>query len=166
MPSDRASPVRLETRTIARHAFVLALGVAASGVPSPLASQPAPNEEEPMKVLVHITHGPESPTRAALGFHVAKGALEEGHEVTVFLAGDAVQLLRQGTLDQLVGLGTGEMNELYDTVVSGGASFYLSGGSSRARSLDEADLGGLSVEFAAPRDLVRLAVEHDRMFTY
>lgn len=170
MPYDRASRVRpdlrLDLRAAACTASAVALALLVAGTWTPLASQPAPIEEEPMKILVHITHGPEAPTRAALGFHVAKGALEEGHEVTVFLAGDAVQLVRRGTLDQLVGLGTGELGELHDALVSGGADFYLSGGSSRARSLDEADLGGLSVEFAAPRDLVRLAVEHDRMFTY
>jgi hypothetical protein len=46
------------------------------------------------KILVHVTHGPEHPTRAALGFMIARCAVEEGHTVSVFLAGDAVQLLR------------------------------------------------------------------------
>ncbi|MFW6078369.1 MAG: DsrE family protein [Gemmatimonadota bacterium] len=36
--------------------------------------------------------GPEHPTRAALGFAVAAAAGEQGHEVSVFLAGDGVQL--------------------------------------------------------------------------
>jgi predicted peroxiredoxin len=45
------------------------------------------------KILVHITHGPEHPTRAALGFLVAKAAIDEGHEVSLFLAGAAVQLV-------------------------------------------------------------------------
>lgn len=142
---------------------ILCWGAVSSG---PLGAQPAPTGGEPMKILVHVTHGPEAPTRAALGFHVAKAALEEGHEVTVFLAGDAVVLLREGTLDQMSGLGTGDLGELYDAVVSGGASFFLSGGSSRARSLTEDDLRGLTARFASPADLVRLSVDHDRMFTY
>ncbi|CAN5718962.1 hypothetical protein BH20ACT14_BH20ACT14_00640 [soil metagenome] len=50
------------------------------------------------KSLVHMTSGPESPTRAALGFLVAKAAVEEGHEVVLFLAGDSVQLLRDSVL--------------------------------------------------------------------
>jgi uncharacterized protein len=45
-------------------------------------------------LLVHLTHGPEAPTRAALAFLVAKAAVEEGHDVSLFLAGDSVQLLR------------------------------------------------------------------------
>ena len=118
------------------------------------------------KILVHITHGPEHPTRAALGFLVAKTALEEGHEVNLFLAGDAVQLLRDAVLDNLVGLGTGKLRELYDALVSGGARFYLSGMSSKARGVGEMDIDGKPAEMAMPNVLVRLALEHDRMFTY
>lgn len=121
---------------------------------------------DPMKILVHITHGPEAPTRAVLGFHVAKAAVDEGHDVAVFLAGDGVQLVRKGTVDQLSGLGTGTLRDLYDALVAANVPFYLSGGSSKARSLTEDDLEGLSVQFASPHELVRLSVEHDRMFTY
>ena len=119
-----------------------------------------------MKILVHITHGPEAPTRAALAFHVAKAAIDEGHTVTVFLAGDAVQLVRPATLDNLAGLGTGTLRELFDALVGGGATFHLSGGSSKVRGLAAADIGELQASFGSPADLVRLAVEHDRMFTY
>lgn len=118
------------------------------------------------KILVHVTHGPEHPTRAALAFAVARAALEQGHQVSVFLAGDAVQLLRDGVLDNLVGLGTGNLRELYDGMMSGGARFYLSGGSSKARGLTQQDITGKAAEFAGPAELVRLSLEHDRMFTY
>lgn len=117
-------------------------------------------------ILVHITHGPEHPTRAALGFHVAKSALDAGHEVTLFLAGDGVQLMREGVLDHLHGLGTGDMRHLYDAVAAAGVTIYLSGMSSKARGLSEADLEGKNYRFGGPPDLVRLALEHDRMFTY
>ncbi len=118
------------------------------------------------KILINITHGPEHPTRAALGFLVAKAAIEEGHTVSHFLAGDAVQLIRDATLDTLAGLGTGKLRESYDAIVSGGGRFYLSGMSSKARGVTEADLAGKPAEMAMPNVLVRLALEHDRMFTY
>lgn len=117
-------------------------------------------------ILVHITHGPEHPTRAALGVHVAKAALDQGHEVTVFLAGDGVQLMRDGVIDNLSGLGTGKLRDLYDALVAAGAKIYLSGMSANARGLSEEELAGKAYQFGAPSDLVRLAVEHDRMFTY
>lgn len=120
----------------------------------------------PASILVHITHGPEHPTRAALGFAVAGAAIRQGHTVSVFLAGDAVQLLREGVLDNLNGLGTGNLRELYDGIVAGGGRFYLSGGSSRARGLSAEDVAGRPVEMASPDELVRLSLEHERMFTY
>lgn len=118
------------------------------------------------KILVHLTHGPEDPTRAALAFLVARSAVDEGHSVSLFLAGDAVQLLRDAVLDNLAGLGTGKLREHYDAIVAGGGKFYLSGMSSKARGLTDADLNGKPAEFALPNVLVRLSLEHDRMFTY
>jgi uncharacterized protein len=117
-------------------------------------------------ILVHITHGPEHPTRAALGFLVAKVAIEDGHSVSLFLAGDAAQLLRDAVLDNLVGLGTGKLRDLYDAIAAGGGRFYVSGMSGKARGVSDADLSGKPAEFAMPNVLVRLALEHDRMFTY
>ena len=44
------------------------------------------------KLLVHLATGPENPTRAALALLVARTAAEEGHDVRLFVAGDAVHL--------------------------------------------------------------------------
>jgi predicted peroxiredoxin len=118
------------------------------------------------RLLVHVTHGPEHSTRAALGFLVAKAAIEEGHEVSLFLAGDAVHLLRDAVLDSLSGLGTGSLRESYEAIVAGGGRFYLSGMSSQARGVRPADLEGKPAEMAMPAKLVALAFEHDRVLTY
>ncbi|MEI6739559.1 MAG: DsrE family protein [Gemmatimonadaceae bacterium] len=120
----------------------------------------------PMRLLIHVTQGPEAPTRAALAFSVARAALEDGHTVALFLAGDAVQLLRDGVLNALVGLGTGPLREHYDAIVAKGGRFYLSAGSSKARGVTEADLQGKPAEFAGPPQLVRLALSYDRTLTY
>jgi predicted peroxiredoxin len=114
------------------------------------------------KLLINITHGPEHPTRAALGFLVGKAAVDEGHEVTVFLAGDAVQLLREPVLDSLVGLGTGSLRESYDALRAAGARFYVSGMSSKARGFEP----GENAEPAMPGKLVELTFEADRVLTY
>ena len=114
----------------------------------------------------YITEGPENPTRAALGFLVAKTAIEEGHTVTLFLAGDAVRLLLDSVLNTLTGIGTGKLRDHYDAIVKGSGKFYLSGNSSKARGVTEADIKGKPAEFALPNVLVRLSVENNRMFTY
>ena len=51
------------------------------------------------KILVRVTCGPENPTKAALAFLVARSAIDDGHEVSMFLACDGVQLLRDAVLD-------------------------------------------------------------------
>lgn len=118
------------------------------------------------KLLVHVTHGTEAPTRAALALLVAKAALDEGHEVHVFLAGDAVALVRDAVLDSLSGLGTGSLRESWDAVAAGGGQFYVSGMSSKARGVTEADLAGKPAQMAMPARLVQLTFECDRVLTY
>jgi uncharacterized protein len=114
------------------------------------------------KLLINLTHGPEAPTRAALGFLVARAALEEGHDVSLFLAGDAVQLLREPVLDNLVGLGTGSLRESYDAIVEGGGAFYVSAMSSKARGFEPEG----RAEPAMPKKLVELVLDADRVLTY
>ncbi|WP_041258649.1 DsrE family protein [Fibrella aestuarina] len=119
-----------------------------------------------MNMLIHITCGPADPTRAALGFLVAKTALAEGHSVTLFLAGDAAVLLRDAELDQVEGLGTGKLREHFEAIVKAGGRFYVSGLSAKARGITESDLQGKPAEFAMPTKLVQLAATSDRLFTY
>jgi predicted peroxiredoxin len=144
---------------------IVGLAPMASAIEQPTAMNSQTNTSK-ARVLIHATHGPEHPTRAALAFLVAKAAIDEGHTVSLFLAGDAVQLIRDPVLDTLAGLGTGKLRESYDAIVKGGGRFYLSGMSSTARGVTEADLKGKPAEFAQPSVLVRLSLAHDRMFTY
>lgn len=118
------------------------------------------------RLLVHLSTGPEHPTRAALAFLVARTAQQKGHEVDLFLAGDAVGLLRDSTLDLVQGIGTGSLREHFDALTAGGARFFASGMSSKARALDADSLGGKAVEFSPPDRLVELAFEADRVLSY
>ncbi|WP_194975602.1 DsrE family protein [Aquiflexum lacus] len=144
--------------------FILIVTIVACGLD--VLAQTETKSEEKMKVLIHITNGPENPTKAALGFLVAKTAIEEGYAVTLFLAGDAVHLLRNDVLDNLAGLGTGKLKDHYDTIVNGGGKFYLSGMSGKSRGVNEADLKDKPAEFAMPKVLLQLSVDSDRMFVY
>lgn len=120
------------------------------------------------KILVHLAVGPEHPTRAALALLVARSAVEKGHEVALFLAGDAVQLMRPAVLDNLQGLGTGSLRQHFDALVAADCPFYLSGMSCKSRGVTEAEFeaGGARTKLAMPPELVDLSLEYDRMFTY
>ena len=118
------------------------------------------------QLLVHIVTGPENPTRAALGLLVARTALDAGHQVDVFIAGDGVAVLRPETLDAGHGIGTGSMREHVDALAAGGATLLASGLSSKARGVTPESLGGLAVTMAPPSKLVELAFAADRVLTY
>jgi predicted peroxiredoxin len=117
-------------------------------------------------LLVHITHGPDAPTRAALGFLVARAALEAGHDVSLFLAGDAAVLVRAAEMNEVEGLGTGKLAEHVPAVVEAGGKIYVSGMSAKARGMDESDLEATKAEFAMPPKLVELTFGSDRVLTY
>ena len=85
------------------------------------------------RLLVHLATGPENPTRAALALLVARSARSAGHDVDLFLAGDAVQLFRDATMDATHGIGTGSLREHFDALTASGARFFASGASSKAR---------------------------------
>jgi uncharacterized protein len=117
-------------------------------------------------LLVHVTVGPENPTKAALGFLVAKSAADSGHRVTLFLAGEGATLIRDAVLDNLTGLGTGKLRESYDALVAKGVRIYVSGMSAKARGMTDADLQGKPAEFAMPDKLVQCVVDADRTIVY
>jgi predicted peroxiredoxin len=112
------------------------------------------------KILVHSATGPENATRASLALLVARTAAEEGHEVRVFLAGDAVHLARAPTREAVSGAGTGSASEHWAALEAAGVPIFLSGMSSKARGVEE---GG---ELSPPAKLVELAAWADTVFTY
>jgi len=142
-------------------------GVAKIGMLLALTLLPAAvNAQNKAKILIHVTYGEDAPTRAALAFLVARTAAGQGHQVSVFLAGDAVVLLKDDVLNSLAGLGTGKLREHYDALVKAGVRFYVSGNSAKARDLGPALIASKPAEFALPERLLALSLEHDRMFTY
>lgn len=116
------------------------------------------------RLLVHLATGPEHPTRAALAFLVARTAAAEGHEVRVFLAGDAVQLARPETAEAVQGIGTGSLGEHWDALAGAGVPVFLSGMSSKARGVEATVREG--IELAPPEKLVELAVWAETTLTY
>jgi uncharacterized protein len=114
------------------------------------------------KLVVHIATGPENPTRAALGLLIARTAIDEGHDVNVFLAGDAVQFARGATAEAAAGIGTGSVSELLGAIRAAGVTVFLSGMSSKARGI-EARRASAAARARSPR---RLATSSDATLVY
>ena len=58
-----------------------------------------------MKVLVKSAWGSDDPTKAAFPFLHANALAEAGHEVQIFLLGEAVSLMRTPVADAIVPVG-------------------------------------------------------------
>ena len=118
------------------------------------------------KFLIHITSGPDNATKAALGFLVALTAMNEGHEVNVFLAGDGAALITDEAINSVAGTGTGNLADHFGALIKGSAHIYISGNSAKSRNIGEDALTGKPAEFAMPTKLVQLAAEADVVLVY
>lgn len=76
------------------------------------------------RLLFISTHGSEDPTRAALAFFLAKGAVEAGHKAEIVLAGDAAVLARRAVADAIVGVGIPPLKELTQFALDNGVPVY------------------------------------------
>lgn len=81
-----------------------------------------------MHLLVHLTHGPEAPTQADRAFLIAKTALRDGHQASMFLAGSAVLLLKEENLDTVFGVGVTatELRNSVNEILERGGRIVLS----------------------------------------
>ncbi len=118
------------------------------------------------KVLVHIHSGPEAPNKVTLGALVAATAATDGHDVTVFFAGDGVHNLAPGHRGTMEGEGTGKLDDHIAGINSAGGRFVVSGMSAKARGYDTSLLDGLHAEFGTPSVLVGLATSADTVLCY
>lgn len=119
------------------------------------------------RILVHVTTGPNDPSKAALGFFVARAVLEQGHDLTLFVAGDGVHLLTPEVRDSLEGVGTGKLADHIEAINSAGrAEVYFSGMSAKARNIDPAAIVLKGAQPGNPNKLVDLTVAADRVLCY
>ncbi|MFN2389830.1 MAG: DsrE family protein [Actinomycetota bacterium] len=78
-----------------------------------------------MRFLYLAATGPGDATRASLPFHLAaNGALEEGHDVTLALVGDGVELVIGDNPQTVEGLGLPPLRELLEKL-KGRAAVYV-----------------------------------------
>ena len=117
-------------------------------------------------VLVHIYSGLESKNKITLGLLVALTAEKNDHKVTLFLAGDGVQILNCKKAGEIVGEGTGDLYEHLQNLKSSKITIYVSGMSAKSRGYDEKLLDGYTAEFVMPDVLVEESIKADSVLCY
>ncbi|MBO8228515.1 DsrE family protein [Prochlorococcus marinus XMU1414] len=117
-------------------------------------------------VLVHIYSGLESKNKITLGLLVALTAEKNDHKVTLFLAGDGVQILNCKKAGVIVGQGTGDLYEHLQNLKNSKITIYVSGMSAKSRGYDEKLLDGYTAEFVMPDVLVEESIKADSVLCY
>ena len=117
-------------------------------------------------VLVHIYSGLESKNKVTLGLLVALTAEKNDHKVTLFLAGDGVQILDCKKAGEIVGQGTGDLYEHLQNLKNSKITIYVSGMSAKSRGYDEKLIDGYTAEFVMPDVLVEESIKADSVLCY
>jgi predicted peroxiredoxin len=78
-----------------------------------------------MKVLVKSAWGSDDPTKAAFPFLHANALAEAGHEVQIFLLGEAVFLMRAPVASAIVPVGWPPLGETLEKTISLGIPIHV-----------------------------------------
>ena len=77
------------------------------------------------KVLIKSAWGSDDPTKAAFPFLHANALAEAGHEVQIFLLGEAVSLLRSPVAAAIVPVGWPPLSETFQTTMALGIRIHV-----------------------------------------
>ncbi len=106
--------IMVRRELLSRLSQALGVGMLASG--SGDAQQSAPPKR--LKILMRSSWGSEDPTRASFPFAHGLALADGGHEVRIFLTGEATYLMRRATAAAIFPIGWPPLNELRENVVA------------------------------------------------
>ena len=124
--------------------------------------------EEPkksLKIMMKSAWGSDDPTKAAFPFLHGHALAEAGHEVRIFLLGEAVSLMRLSVAKAVVPVGWPPLSEALEKVVAKKIPIYACGACSRARGVGESDLANWNAQFGNPAIFVSLVEWAERVIT-
>jgi predicted peroxiredoxin len=118
-----------------------------------------------LKVMMKSAWGSDDPTKAAFPFLHGLALSEAGHEVQMFLLGEAVSVMRKSVADALVPVGWPPLAGTLEKVAARHIQIYACGACCRARSVTETDLNQWGAKFGSPAIFVSLVEWADRIIT-
>jgi predicted peroxiredoxin len=78
-----------------------------------------------IKVLVKSAWGSNDPTQAAFPFLHANALAQAGHEVQIFLLGEATSLMRSVVLEAIHPMGWPPLSETFQETLAGGIRIHV-----------------------------------------
>ena len=73
---------------------------------------------KPLNIMIKSAWGSDDPTRASFPFVHGLALADAGHEVQIFLTGEATYLMRNATATAIVAVGWPPLSELRDKIVA------------------------------------------------
>jgi predicted peroxiredoxin len=125
----------------------------------------AQSSSKKLKILMKSAWGSDDPTKAAFPFSHGLALAEAGHEVQIYLLGEAVVLMRKVVADAVTPVGWPTVGEFLNKLKAKGVRIYACGACSRARGVTEADLANYKAQFGNPAVFVPLIEWADHIIT-
>jgi predicted peroxiredoxin len=118
-----------------------------------------------LHIMMKSAWGTDDETRATFVFNHGLALADAGHEVQIFLVGDATVLMRKVVVDSVVPIGWPPLKETFDKVVAAKIPVFACGACSRARGVSETDVTQWGFKFGNPAIFVGLVEWADRIIT-
>ena len=133
----------------------------------PFLALPAAAQEPKKKlhVMMKSAWGTDDETRATFVFNHGLALADAGHEVQIFLVGDATVLMRKAVVDAVVPIGWPPLKDTFDKIVAARIPVFACGACSRARGVSETDVTQWGFKFGNPTIFVGLVEWADRIIT-
>src|SRR5271170_7115136 len=120
---------------------------------------------KPLKIMMKSAWGSDDPTKAAFPFLHGLALTEAGHEVQIFLLGEAVVLMRKVVADAVSPVGWPPVGDFLNKLTAKHVQIYACGACSRARGVTESDLANYGAKFGSPPIFVSLVELADHIIT-
>ena len=118
-----------------------------------------------LNIMMKSAWGSDDPTKAAFPFSHGLALAEAGHEVQIYLLGEAVVLMRKTLANAVTPVGWPPVGETLDKLASKHVQIYACGACSRPRGVTEADLNNYGAKFGNPTIFVSLIEWADHVIT-
>jgi predicted peroxiredoxin len=125
----------------------------------------AGHSDTKLKIFFKSAWGSDDPTKACFAFLHGTALAEAGHEVQIFLLGEAVNLMKDSLLNTVTPVGWPPLKEIMPKVLSNNIQIYACGACCRARSVVQTDLDSKKAKFGNPQIFVHLTEWADRIIT-
>jgi predicted peroxiredoxin len=118
-----------------------------------------------LKIVMKSAWGSDDPTKAAFPFLHGLALAEAGHQVQIFLLGEAVSLMRKTLANSVTPVGWPPVGETLDKLTAKHIQIYACGACPRARGITEGDLTNYGAKFGSPTIFVSLIEWADHVIT-